>query len=522
MQQNIGERTFFKEDNLKVLRGINSDTIDLIYLDPPFNTKKEQHSTISEAKQDEIKQFIRNFNDNISKKRRILSQDLAWKEEYQTPTFKDKWNDKKDLDYSDIWLNELKDHVKLYDFLCYICVHLDNSYYAYLTFMAVRLVEMHRVLKSTGALYLHCDSKAGHYLKLLLDIIFGISNFRNEITWKRSLEHNLASKSLDAITDTIFFYSKSKDYYYTSSKQLLSEEEMDEKFPHLEEETDRRYNHQKLEQSSNVYNVGETRSFQGKVLTTQLGWRWTQKTIDERIAQNPYLIYWTKNGRPRYKTYRDEYEGRLCSNLWSDIDMSSNKKERIGYPTQKPLALLERIIKASSKEGDLVLDPFAGCATTCIAAEKLGRKWIGIDVLEVSYVLNIYRIFKEVFQIEGEQMGINANLIDSAFENLPKFSKAAPKRTDMEKEVAYGDKYVYIISNPAWPGEYKVGIAGEPDSRLKTYQTGAPNRDYNLIKAWQTPKAEEIERRVHDSFPNKSEWVQADVEKIKSFVKKLL
>ena len=143
-------------------------------------------------------------------------------------------------------------------------------------------------------------------------------------------------------------------------------------------------------------------------------------------------------------------------------------------------------------------------------------------MLEVSYVLNIYRIFKEVFQIEGKQIGINVDLIDKAFESLPKFSKTAPKRTDMEKEVAYGDKYVYIVSNPAWPGEYKVGIAGDPDSRLKTYQTAAPDRGYKLIKDWQTPNAEEIERRVHDNFPNKNEWVQTNLLKITSFVEKLI
>ena len=444
MQQNIGERTFFKGDNLKVLRGINSKTIDLIYLDPPFNTKKEQHSTISESKQDEIKQFIRNFN-RVNKGKRILSQDLEWKEEYQAPTFKDKWNDKKDLDYSDIWLNELKDHVKLYDLLCYIGVHLDNSYYAYLTFMAVRLVEMHRVLKPTGSLYLHCDGKAGHYLKLLLDIIFGIDNFRNEIVWCYSNIGRAPNFQYPRKHDTIFLYSK-----------------------HV---------------NSNYF---------------------AQQNVEHHITKESYA----------------------APDWWIDIPSFNGfmkpKKDTHYYPTQKPTSLLERIIKASSNEGDLVLDPFCGCATTCVAAERLGRKWIGVDVLEVSYVLNIYRIFKEVLQIDREQISMNMALIDSAFESLPKFSKTAPKRTDIEKEVAYGDKYVYIISNPAWPGEYKVGIAGDPDSRLKTYQTAAPDRDYELIDFWQTPNAEEIEHRVHDNFPNKNEWVQTDLLKIKSFVEKLL
>ena len=315
MQQNIGERTFFKEDNLKVLRGINSDTIDLIYLDPPFNTKKEQHSTISEAKQDEIKQFIRNFNDNISKKRRIFSQDLAWKEEYQTPTFKDEWNDKKDLDYSDIWLNELKDNVKLYDFLCYIGVHLDNSYYSYLTFMAVRLVEMHRILKPSGSLYLHCDGKAGHYLKLLLDIIFGINNFRNEIVWCYTTPSN-TKRYYPRKTDTIFYYVKDKKTFYTFNAN-------DVRVP---------------------YKRGS--KLDGK------GWGKDANYSEEEVSK-----------------------GRVVNNWWSDITpVQRLLKELTGYPTQKPIALLERIIKASSNEGDLVLDPFAGCATTCVAAEKLGRE----------------------------------------------------------------------------------------------------------------------------------------------------
>jgi site-specific DNA-methyltransferase (adenine-specific) len=195
---------------------------------------------------------------------------------------------------------------------------------------------------------------------------------------------------------------------------------VEEKFPYIEEETGRRFTHEKLEQSSNRKEGDYKRIIQGKVVTVSkgLGWRWTQETFDERLRENPYLIYWTENGKPRYKRYADEYGGRLVTNLWNDVKgLSSNSKERTGYPTQKPLALLERVIKASSKEGDVVLDPFCGCATTCVASEKLGRKWMGIDIEK-----NAVSVLMKRF--DDELGGLITNYIHRT---------DIPKRTDVEE-----------------------------------------------------------------------------------------
>ena len=362
MQDTLKNRTIFCRDNLEVLRGIDSNTVDLIYLDPPFNKKKQFAAPIGSSA--------------------------------EGASFKDYFREE---DVKEEWLGLIADkQPALYDYIHGIAKVGDTSNKYYLCYMSIRIIELHRVLRETGSIYLHCDSKMSHYLKLLMDCVFGEQSFRNEITWQRSLGHNLASKRFDAITDTILFYSKSNAYYYTSPRQLLDEDEMSKKFPYTEKETGRRYTHRQLEQSSNAYSVGETRNFQDKVLTTKLGWRWAQKTIDERLSKNPYLIYWTSSGRPRYKTYKDEYEGRLCSNLWSDIDMTSNERERVSYPTQKPLKLLERIISTSSNEGDVVLDPFCGCATTCVAAERLKRQWVGIDVSQKAFDLVKVRLNQEV------------------------------------------------------------------------------------------------------------------------------
>ena len=360
----IMENTLYYGDNLDILKYLlknhgNNPFIDLIYIDPPFNSK-------------------RNYN--------ILFQDLIQSKENgnkitaQKEAFQDTWSN---IDISDT-LEEMKslDNLDIYRFLNENRRIFTDSQMSYLTMMSIRIYYMRKLLKETGSFYLHCDPTMSHYLKILLDIIFGIKNFQNEITWQRSLEHNLASKKFDNVTDILFLYSKNSDKNQFFRQYMhLKKDEIREKFPYIEEETGRFFNHQKLEQTSNSYNKGETRVINGKKITSNVGWRWTQKTFDERLKKNPYLIYWTKNGKPRYKNYLDEYEGKLVSNLWTDFQaISSNAKEALGYPTQKPEALLERIIKASSEEGDVVADFFCGCGTSITVAEKLKRKWLGVDI----------------------------------------------------------------------------------------------------------------------------------------------
>ena len=260
--------------------------------------------------------------------------------------------------------------------------------------MAVRLLEMWRVLKDTGSIYLHCDPTMSHYLKLAMDAVFGKGNFLADITWKRYAAHSLSKSAVDTISDHLLYYAKDNEHVMANRvTSPLDTAELNRKFPYVETETGRRFQHVALEQNSNRSSAGEIRKIGDKTVTSDIGWRWSQATFDERIAKNPYLIYWTRTGKPRYKIYADEYAGEPVGNIWTDIPyLASGGSERTGYPTQKPVALLDRIIEASSNEGGIVLDPFCGCATTLVAADRLQREWIGIDISAKAAELVVERI----------------------------------------------------------------------------------------------------------------------------------
>ena len=347
MTANWSNRTLFHGDNLAFLRGMNSETIDLIATDPPFNKGRDFHAT---------------------------PESLA-----SGAKFQDRWSWEQDVHQE--WVDQIvDDHPRLMEAIESARHAHSDGMGAFMCFMAVRLLEMRRLLKPTGSMYLHCDATASHYLKACMDAIFGWKNFRNDIVWQRYAVHSLSS-GFDRVSDSLLHYSRSDDFVSNSVFGTPTVEQLAKKFPHTEKETGRRFQHVSLEQSSNSSSAGEDRVIGDRVVVSIIGWRWTQQTFDTRLAENRHLIYWTKNGRPRYKIYADEYEGVPIGNIWTDVPyLSAGDKERVGYPTQKPLALYERIIQASSNEGDMVLDPFAGCATTCVAAERLQRQWVGIDL----------------------------------------------------------------------------------------------------------------------------------------------
>ncbi len=360
-------------DNLEILRNfVPNESVDLCYIDPPFNSK-------------------RNYNQIYNN---IGSEDKA-----QTQAFVDTWTwgEAANVAFQEIIKNKNQIYTSE---VCALILGLrqvlkEGSLMAYLLAMTQRIAEIHRILKPTGSFYLHCDPTASHYLKLLCDALFCTrsGDFKNEITWKRYAVHSLAKSRFDSISDIIFFYTKRENNTFHLQYENIDEKEIKTRFPHTEKETGRRYQHVALEQSANKSSVGEERNIQGRVVKSELGWRWTQSTFDERLAENPYLIYWTETGRPRYKIYLDEYKGRPVSNIWTDIPyLSAGDKERLGYPTQKPESLLERIIRASSNEGDTVLDCFCGCGTTIAVAEKLNRKWIGIDITYQAISLILKRL----------------------------------------------------------------------------------------------------------------------------------
>jgi DNA modification methylase len=291
---------------------------------------------------------------------------------------------------------------------------------AYLAMMAPRLVELHRVLKKTGSLYLHCDPTASHFLKLLLDGIFGAEHFLNEIVWKRTHAHGSARR-YGPIHDTILFYARDADYYWSNPKADHSSDYIDKHFKAVDERTGRRFAPITLT-GSGVRHGESGKPWRG-IDPTKVSRHWALpgkllnklgiegNSIQEKLdaLDSAGMIYWPgkSGGTPRLKWFADELEGAAIPDIWTDISpIGAQAQERLGYPTQKPQNLLERIISASSNPGDVVLDPFCGCGTTIHAAQKLGRQWIGIDITYLAINL-IKRRLKDAFgeEIEFEEKG---------------------------------------------------------------------------------------------------------------------
>jgi DNA modification methylase len=268
----------------------------------------------------------------------------------------------------------------------------ENDMMAYLTMMGIRFIELHRVLKPTGSLYLHCDSTASHYLRILLDAIFGVQNFRNEIIWKRNSAHSdskQGAQHFGRITDTILFYSKGPKVTWNPQFRPYDKEYIDRDYRRVDAEG-RRY------RLSDIQGPGRAKKGNPyyEVMGVSRHWRYSKERMQELIDAG--RIVQTRPGAvPQYKRYLDEMPGVALQNLWEDVPVINNRsKEVLGYPTQKPVALLERIIRTSSNPGDVVLDPFCGCGTTVHAAQVLGRRWLGIDVTHIAIQIIIDRLKK--------------------------------------------------------------------------------------------------------------------------------
>jgi site-specific DNA-methyltransferase (adenine-specific) len=266
----------------------------------------------------------------------------------------------------------------------------ENDMMAYLTMMAVRLLELHRVLKHTGSLYLHCDPTASHYLKVLLDAVFGPTNFGNEIIWKRQNAKGLAFTRFARNHDVILRSTKSEEWVW-NAQYTAHDPDYIRQFYKFQDEDGRIY------RLADLTNPNKNRpNLTYEFLGVKRVWRWTRERMEEALRAG--LIVQNKPGQvPALKRFLDEQEGTPIDDVWFGVmPVQAQAAERLGYPTQKPLALLERIISASSNEGDLVLDPFCGCGTTVHAAQKLNRRWIGIDVTHLAIHL-IKRRLNEAF-----------------------------------------------------------------------------------------------------------------------------
>ena len=459
---NINNRTVYCKDNLDILKGMDNQTIDMIYLDPPFNKKKSFHAPLGSSS--------------------------------EGASFKDTWFKE---DVKTEWLTDIRlEQPELHAYLGNVAHFAETSDFNYLTYMAVRIIECHRVLKDTGSIFYHCDDTMQHYIKLMLDIIFGRNNFKNEINWQRT-NHHSDGKRFGRITDAILYYTKSNNNIWNNV--FIKRNNSKEYYSATEKETGRKYRTNGLGIPALKSNTKEL-IFNNKKYFSNF--QWSQSRFDAELLNNPLKIFVTKGGKLAYKLYEDESEGKKVQDLWIDIKIDTMKKgEKLGYPTQKPLSLLNRLIKCSTNEGDMVLDPFMGGGTTCVAAEHLNRQWIGIDVSMEAYTIVKQRLIKDVQgQIDGQTDAFGGQIAITATTTPP-----------MRNHIDLPDpKWIYVIKNDAWKGKYKVGIAKNWKSRLNSYQTSSPDRNYTIEYKVRTPHYKFVEKFVHDSFPGTHEWVEAE------------
>ena len=383
-EPNFVDKTIWTGDNLDILRGMNSATVDLIYLDPPFNSNKNYEAPVGSKA--------------------------------AGAAFKDTWT-LSDLDVA--WIGLVADEQPAVANMIDAAGRTHGKgMQSYLCMMAVRLLEMRRVLKPTGSIYLHCDPFASHYLKQLMDAVFGALQFRNEITWKRTTAHNDARR-FGRVQDRLLFYVKSE----ASSFNRVGGEYSDEQLSRYKYKDE--YGLYRAENlTAPHFSPTRTVEWRGVHPGPNRQWRFSLEELERLYAEGRILL--RRDGRPRkdgYRSYLNEAPGAVLQDIWTDVELGPTARERTGYPTQKPLKLLERIIAASSNEGDMVLDPFCGCATACIAAQNLGRRWVGIDISRKAVELVNTRL---------------KDLMGDLFHNrLVTVRTDIPRRTDIDAPINY-------------------------------------------------------------------------------------
>ncbi len=372
-------------DNLDVLRRhLKDETVDLIYLDPPFKSNQDYNVLFAEQDGTRSAAQIKAFED-------------TWR-----------WDQEAARSYQEVVEAAGKVSQVMQAFRQFLG---ENDMLAYLAMMAPRLVELKRVLKPSGSIYLHCDPTASHYLKMLLDAVFRPQNLRSEIIWQRTLSKGLMTRRLPQNHDVILSYQKT-DQATWNIDATFSPYDLE----NLDDKTASKYCHRDPDgrryQLSDLTNPNPDRpNLTYKFLGVKKVWRWTKERM--QAAYDAGLIVQPSPGAvPRLKRYLDEQRGRPLGDVWTDIPpINSQAAERLGYPTQKPEALLERIIKASSHEGELVLDPFCGCGTVIAAAERLNRRWIGIDITHLAITLIKHRLHhafgnRVAYKVIGEPVSL--------------------------------------------------------------------------------------------------------------------
>ncbi|HEY9158937.1 DNA methyltransferase [Candidatus Binatus sp.] len=460
----------FYGDNLSVLReNLASESIDLVYLDPPFNSERDynvlfkEHGTESEAQ-------IRAFED-------YWHWDITAEKTYAELTNTDA--EKRGVPGRLVTLME-----SMRQFLG------QSDMMAYLVMMAIRLAELRRVLKPTGSLYLHCDPTASHYLKLILDSVFGPTIFKNEIVWKRSSAHSdtkQGRRQYGRIHDLLLFYTKSGEWTWNPQYTPYDPEYVEGFYKFVEPETGRRYRLGDL--------TGPGGAAKGNPRYEVMGvtryWRYSKEKMQELIQQGR-VIQTGPGVVPAYKRYLDEMPGVPLQDVWTDLNpVAAQAAERLGYPTQKPVALLERMINASSNEGDVVLDPFCGCGTALHAAQRLNRRWIGIDITHLA-------------------IGLIRNRLDTAFPGIEYQVHGVPADAEGARVLAGTDPYDF-----QWWALPLIGARpianGEPDQ--KKGKKGMDRGVDGVIRFIDNPAAQRSNRIVVSvkAGKNLSPWMVRDL-----------
>jgi len=383
----VEKNQLYYGDNLDVLRRyIKDESVDLVYLDPPFNSRQDYNVLFAEK-------------DGTRSSSQIMAFEDTWE-----------WNVDAERAYEEI----VERGGRVSDAMRAFRTFLGHSdMMAYLAMMAPRLIELRRVLKETGSIYLHCDPTASHYLKMLMDAVFGPQFFRNEIVWKRTSAH-AGAKKCGSVHDILLFYSKGEEFSWNPSFQGYDPGYL-ETFLDTVDEAGERY------KRADLTGAGRSGGESGlpwrgiDVNAKGRHWMFNVATLEELDASGQ--IHWPKKpgGVPRLKQYPKDLPGVALQDVWTDIrPMHNLAAERLGYPTQKPKALLERIIQASSNENDIVLDPFCGCGTAIEAAQQLNRRWIGIDITHLAIGLIKQRLtdafgesVRATYEIIGEPVDLS-------------------------------------------------------------------------------------------------------------------
>jgi len=360
-----GWRRLWALDNLEGLGRLPKESAQLVYLDPPFNSGRSYDAILARGR-------------GAGEHRREAFAD-AWKwsdEARALATRLGEWLPRPATDLVSSLIRTLG----------------EGDLAAYLVMMAPRLAECRRVLSGNGSLYLHCDPAASHYLKILLDHLFGPENFRNEIVWKRTHAHS-SSRRYGPVHDVILFYSSGPGYKWNPVFSEYSVNYLEKHFRH----EDDRGRYQLITCTAPGDRTGTRAHYEWRGQLPPPGRHWAWKREQMEVLERDGRLVYSSNGVPRLKRYTDDGMGVSVQDLWVDIArLDSHSEERVGFETQKPLALLERVIAASSDPGDVVVDPFCGSGTTAVAAERLGRKWVCIDSSLTASSLALARVRQEV------------------------------------------------------------------------------------------------------------------------------